>query len=586
MLDSPVLPDTYKFLLRALALTTSAALTLTLAPRAAEACGGMFCDNTPMPMPVDQTGENILFALDSTENTVEAHIQIQYVGDAEKFSWIIPVTAVPEFSVGSEQLFTNMLAATVPSYSLTFQSDCAEMDRGGFGCSAAEDSFAGGTDSGGGTDGGYYGDDDDDDGGVQVLARDIVGPYFVEVLQSGDANELYDWLIANDYAQDDDAPPIVQEYLDEGHYFAAVKLFNGAEVDEIQPLVMKYSGDEPCVPLRLTRIAAVDDMPIRVFFLAGRRAAPTNYKHVLVNPARIDWVNSADNYDEVVTMAADGEGTTEGLAFVTEYAGPSALVSSSGLYDDRWSQLDFAGVENPILTPSYNVIDALEGAGLVLCDFGQCDFYHPMIAPILRQYVPTPAGVAEGDYYSDMSDFEALVDLEAWDGAAFSDEIQQRIAAPGKNAEDLLKRWPYLTRMFTHISPHEMIEDPIFHLNGDLPEVSNTNQATAFLPCRGSTRVVLPNGDEILLNEDGTWPELPDEMPWVDAVQSVPMSGAPQVEQDFRAVISEKLEESNERFDYDDGRGACAVRPISRGAQGLLACGVIMLIGLRGRRRR
>ncbi len=575
-------------LLSALALTlcTGAALTVvTASPTVAEACGGMFCDNAPMPMPVDQTGENILFALDPSENTVEAHIQIQYMGDAEKFSWIIPVTAVPEFSVGSEQLFTNLLAATVPSYSLTFQSDCAEMDRGGgFGCAA--DEFAAGGDSGV-TGGGFSGDDDDDDDdGVTVVQRDIVGPYFVEVLQSGDANELYEWLIANDYAQDEDAPPIVQEYLDEGHYFAAVKLFNGADVDEIQPLVMKYQGDEPCVPLRLTRIAAIDDMPIRVFFLGGERAVPTNYRHVLVNPARIDWVNNADNYNEVITMAVDGEGTTEGRAFVTEYAGPSSLVSFNGLYDERWEQADFVGVESPILTQSYTVIDGLEGAGLLDCEDGFCQYFHPMVETLLQQYVPAPPGVADGDFYSDLHGFEQLIDLEAWDGDAFTTALQQRVVEPGANAVALLTRWPYLTRMFTRISPHEMMEDPIFHQNGDLPEVSNTNQATQFIPCRGSSRVELPNGDSLLLNEDGTWPELPEETPWALAVQTVPMKGAPQVESDFREVVTAKLEESNERFEYDNGEGGCSVRPLSRGAQGLMACSVLLLIALRGRRRR
>ncbi len=545
----------------------------------------MFCDQAPMPMPVDQTGENILFALDAAENTVEVHIQIQYMGDAEKFSWIIPVTAVPEFSVGSEQLFTNLLDATVPTYSLSTVFDCAENDGGGLGLGCAAAAFdASAGESGGGFD---TGNSQGEEPPVKVITREVVGPYFVEVLQSDDANELYTWLTDNGYAQDEDAPPIVQEYLDENHYFAAVKLVNGADTDEIQPLVMKYEGDEPCVPLRLTRIAAIDDMPIRVFFLGGQRAAPTNYRHVLVNPARIDWVNNADNYNEVITMAVDGEGTTEGRAFVTEYAGPSSLVSFDGLYDERWEQADFVGVESPILTPSYTVIDALEGMGLLQCsELDACEYYHPMIEPLLQQYVPAPPGVAEGDFYGNLGNFAELVDLEAWDGEAFTTAIQQRIVEPGANAVALLTRWPYLTRMFTRISPHEMMEDPIFHQSGDLPEVSNTNQATMFIPCRGSNRVELPNGESILLNEDGTWPELPEETPWVEAVQTVPMSGAPQVESDFREVITAKLEESNERFEYDNGEGGCSVRPLSRGARGLMACSVLMLIALRGRRRR
>jgi hypothetical protein len=78
----------------------------------ARACGGFFGDVVDnQPIPVDQTGENILFAIDEAAGTVEAHIQIQYTGDPLKFGWVIPVTAVPELAVGSELLFTNLLAA-------------------------------------------------------------------------------------------------------------------------------------------------------------------------------------------------------------------------------------------------------------------------------------------------------------------------------------------------------------------------------------------------------------------------------------------------------------------------------------------
>src|SRR5690606_8285409 len=54
----------------------------------AAACGGTFCDAGPQVMPVDQRGENILFVVDG--DTVEAHVQIEYTGDPEKFAWIVP----------------------------------------------------------------------------------------------------------------------------------------------------------------------------------------------------------------------------------------------------------------------------------------------------------------------------------------------------------------------------------------------------------------------------------------------------------------------------------------------------------------
>ena len=47
----------------------------------------------------------------------------------------------------------------------------------------------------------------------------------------------------------------------EGYLFAAFKLTNDAEVDEIHPVVLSFDNEEACIPLRLTRIAAAEYGP-------------------------------------------------------------------------------------------------------------------------------------------------------------------------------------------------------------------------------------------------------------------------------------------------------------------------------------
>jgi hypothetical protein len=71
--------------------------------------------------------------------------------------------------------------------------------------------------------------------------------------------------------------------------FVAVKLAGGAGLDEIHPLVLRYKdrGDGACVPLKLTSVAA-PDMGVRAFFLDQGRVVPSNYEHVIPNPARFD----------------------------------------------------------------------------------------------------------------------------------------------------------------------------------------------------------------------------------------------------------------------------------------------------------
>ena len=96
-------------------------LMMASEPTDARACGGTFCDNGPQAMPVDQSGENVLFVMDG--KTVEAHVQIQYEGAAERFAWIVPMPKVPDVQVGSALLFNALLQGTVPSYGFTQQTD-------------------------------------------------------------------------------------------------------------------------------------------------------------------------------------------------------------------------------------------------------------------------------------------------------------------------------------------------------------------------------------------------------------------------------------------------------------------------------
>src|SRR5688572_10942845 len=72
----------------------------------ARASGGFFRDSPAggqPPLPVNQTAETIVFAFDG--EMVEAHIQVQYTGDSERFAWLIPLESTPEITVGSAQLF-------------------------------------------------------------------------------------------------------------------------------------------------------------------------------------------------------------------------------------------------------------------------------------------------------------------------------------------------------------------------------------------------------------------------------------------------------------------------------------------------
>jgi MYXO-CTERM domain-containing protein len=488
---------------------------LLVGPRPASACGGTFCDSGPTAMPVDQTGENVLFVMDA--QTVEAHVQIQYQGEAAKFAWIVPMPKVPTVTVGSQPLFSSLLSSTVPSYGFS-----QTFDQCGTGGGAGAGGFPGG---GMGGAGGAGGGINADSGGPTVVFKKTVGAFEVTALQGGTAEEVSTWLSTNGYQSIPSAPAILKHYVELNFVFVAIKLTGGAGVDEIHPLVFKYQGNEPCVPLKLTAVAAVEDMGVRVFFLGDDRVFPTNYKHVELNPARLDWQTRGANYTQLVNRAVDSA-VANGQAFITEYAGPSSVVgaNNTSIYDPIWSEAPFVTIQPE------NVITELGRQRLAFCSTSTCLFNHPLVLPLLQQYLPAPAGVQENTFYGSLPQYALQIDRLKWQGAAFATDFKNRIVDPGKHARDIVNRWPYLTRMFTALSPAEMTLDPIFHARADLSnqQVNNrTVSARRRTACNGRSAMILPDSREVALAPPGTtWPVFSSAMPWAERIEEVPLTGA------------------------------------------------------------
>jgi hypothetical protein len=528
----------------ALTLAAGSAAGLALVPIAADACGGTFCDFGPQVMPVDQSGENILFWIDDADGEphTEAHIQIQYEGDPERFAWLVPVSQVPEVLVGSQALFDNMLAGTVPTISLNsrFDGDCG-FGGVGFGCGMLLVSQDAAADGGSGNAGTFGGDDEGGDG-PEILDRGFAGAFEYVVLTGDNVAVIVDWLDAAGYAQDDDAPPILQEYLDDDFKFVAFKLRGGVGVDEIHPLAIRYPGVEPCIPIRLTRIAATEDMAIRAFFLGHDRAVPQNWPHVELNLTKLNWLSGAAvDYLELISLAIDEAG---GRAFVTEYAGTDAVISTGGIDGANWDGSAFVGLPPP------EVVSALEDQDLLSCsdvDSGAgCEFYHPQVRPILQRYLPAPEGMDEEAFWADLYGNLEDIDPVAWDTQpGFAAELEERIFVPGEHAIDMLVDATYMTRMFTMISPHEMIEDPTFHETAMLGTVDNNITATRVFACgEGPDYMEFADGRTIAL-ASGVYPDFAD-MPSAQRIERVPMVGPAQVEADNLAEIDEVIDAHND----------------------------------------
>lgn len=560
----------------------------------ARACGGTFCDSGPQAMPVDQSGENVLFVMDG--KTVEAHVQIQYQGAAERFAWIVPMPKVPDVQVGSALLFNALLQGTVPQFGFTQQTDVC--DRGDSDFASGAGGSGGGLGMGGAAGGGGS--------GPQVVYEKTVGAFEVVVLQGGTAAEVGKWLTDNNYQNIPTAPEILKDYVNQKYVFVAIKLTAGANSNEIHPLVFRYEGNEPCVPLKLTRVAATEDMAVRTFFLGDDRVVPTNYKHVTLNPARIDWSAMGQNYKQVVSRAVDSS-IANGRAFVTEYAGASNVISQFSFYHPSWDSKAFEGIDPKA------VVATLEGMNLVLCSpyryysgaDGDCQYNHPLVKSLLSEYLPVPADLSPAEFYGGLALHADKIDPTKWNAAEFAADFKLRIQDPAKHAADIVGKWPYLTRLFTTVSPSEMTEDPMFHAHAGLDPVQPLNMAVRRTDCCGASTMDLGSTEIAYDKSTGSWPTWDSTMPWAEKIEEFSLAGDRITLVDNASKISGQIAawntENHETCfpngakkaaadDTDDmldlaGGGACGVSTRSSSPAAALALGLLGLAALLRRRR-
>jgi MYXO-CTERM domain-containing protein len=449
------------------------AVGLLSAPRA-EACGGFFCAQVP----IDQAGERIVFGMSG--NAVEAHIQIQYQGDAKKFAWVVPLQANPSYlGIGSDRLFAYLDQVTQPRFQLQWEDSCRPLFRGGIPTSV-QDSAPPEASPG--------------SGGVVVVSRADVGPYNATVLTADDAVELRTWLTTNGYDIPESTGKALEPYVGNGYYFVALKLQQDKGVGDLRPLVVKFEGNRPCIPIKLTAIAARPDMPIIAYVLAQKRAIPMNYRHVLINPTRVDWLGGGRNYPQVATAAVDEAG---GRAFLTEFAGNSTQFAQMFM---QMNNRNFNTAALKVYTHPVTFGDAMIGQGFT---------NDPTVQSLLRKYIPMPQslvqqGVNEMQFYNNLSYYRSAIDSDPnrapFDPQGFADALEQEVVQPLKGAVALLNTHPYLTRLYTTMSAEEMTVDPDFEFNADAADVSNIFTAKArFESCqedfsKRDVRIELPDG--------------------------------------------------------------------------------------------
>lgn len=278
-------------------LTLTCFVLVGLIAGGVSACGGFFCTTTP----IDQSAERIIFTVNG-DGTISAYVGINYTGAAEDFSWVVPVPSPPELDVAETQSLDTLQNVTNPRFTNP-PNHC--------------DGIAWAEGGGGG-------------GGGDFLEEGHVGPYDYAIIASDNPLEIINWLRDNGYQVTPEMEPIIMHYVNAGMYFLAMKLSQDAEVGDIQPVKMTYNSIDPMVPIRLTAVAAVQDMPIIVWIFGQEPYSPQNFAHPDVDfasfraPSKFSnpfgFANPVNQYFNERNRIQD---EYDGKAFITEYAMPS-----------------------------------------------------------------------------------------------------------------------------------------------------------------------------------------------------------------------------------------------------------------------
>jgi len=93
------------------------------------------------------------------------------------------------------------------------------------------------------------------------------------VLQATNSGVLVEWLQEQGYSIPSDLEPVLQPYLAEHQYFVALKLSSDKDAGDLSPLGLTYCGHAASIPIQLTSVAAIPDLPIEVFVLGPTRRA-------------------------------------------------------------------------------------------------------------------------------------------------------------------------------------------------------------------------------------------------------------------------------------------------------------------------
>ena len=373
--------------------------------------------------------------------------------------------------------------------------------------------------------------------GVTVAASGVVGSFDWTALEldpalDDPAGAALTWLTANGYDVLPSSAELIGPYLESGMYLLALRLTKGSDTGSIRPIVLTYEGEQPSIPIKLTAVAANADMGVMTWMLSSDRAVPFNYNALELNEARINWFNASSNYNDVVTAAANESG---GQGFVTEFAG--ATTSLANVVWQEFEEENWQSIRGQVYSSFGGLFND------TYSQYGSYDGFWDNA----RATVTLPANVPFSDFQSCPNCYSDRVTFAP---TAYLNGLEAAVIEPMRRVQRLIDAQPYVTRLYSTLSPADMTVDPVFTFNRDLLTVSNIHTAERIIECNSSIyewqapwRIEFPQGSIIRGTADdvGNWPEAVDAQPANLRVLTLSATGTGAVAEDNSDKINSML---------------------------------------------
>jgi len=217
-------------------------------------------------------------------NREDLILSVRYEGNANEFAWVIPLPNYPDIDVSDPELFWELASLTrviIPTEGLS----CGPMAPAG---------------------------------PVEVLEREVVGPYDVAILSAKDPTALVNWLNFNGYAFPEEGEEILDEYIKKEWYFVAASINTGEEATglaegTIEPLKLSFDSDEIVYPLRITSLSS-EQSEVLLYVFAEQKVVPKEYQFLSLNrPEQV--INYAGNEENIFYLEYEEQVSLEQLEF-------------------------------------------------------------------------------------------------------------------------------------------------------------------------------------------------------------------------------------------------------------------------------